>query len=110
MRVRTQREQAIQDTLPSQKRIVTGKLLSRWTRCTHRPDLHHGQLGFLAIEVQLEYSVLQGVVTHGGNKCDTTSSSRWNHDAMLKHGVFMHTAIDITTRQESTDLMWIEGG
>ena len=56
------REECVQDTLTSKKRVVCCVLLGCWPRCAHRPYLHHSVLGRLALKLSFKYDVLNEVL------------------------------------------------
>ncbi len=53
------REEGVENTLTSEQRVIRSMLLRYWSRCTDRPNLHHGMFRGLAIELCLQYDILR---------------------------------------------------
>jgi hypothetical protein len=80
-------------------------LLRRGTRHAHRPGLHHGKLGLLAVKLQLENLLVHRVASLGGNLGDGAAGARGQQDLVYgDERVFVDGSPDIAAREVIANL------
>lgn len=96
------REKCVQDTLTGEQREIGSLFLGNRSRCTDRPQLHHGVLCCPTLKLCLQYDVLVEVIMIKYKKniavlrtnidciasllcdvCDGTKGTRRKHDLMV---------------------------
>ena len=93
-----------------EQREVGGEFLGVGARCSDGPELHHGVLCCLALELSLEDDVVDRVRAFLGEVCDGAESTGIEHDLVLvDEGVFEDGAKDVSPRNMITDLREDEG-
>lgn len=98
-------EQGVQHTLTNNEGAVGGLLLSGGTRHTNGPGLHHAVLGLVAVELDLEDLLVDGVAALGGDLGDGSSRARREEDLVgCDEGVLVDGAPDIAAREVVADL------
>lgn len=98
------REEGVQHTLTDDEGSIGRLLLGCWTRHPHRPCLHHAVLGLLAIELDLEDLLVDGVVALVGNPGDGSTGARWEENLVDgNEGVLEDSTPDVTTGDVVTD-------
>jgi hypothetical protein len=102
-------EQGVEDTLTSQERNLTGKLLGNGTSMTHRPEMR--QINFLLLSFVFEDNarLADSVVTSWHDFSDLTAEFRRNHDLVLSEDIiFVDETEDITSRNIISNLYcWV---
>lgn len=99
-------EEGIQHTLADDEGLVGGQLLGGGAGHTDGPRLHHGVLCLLAIELDLEDLLLDGVATLGGDLGNDTPRTGREQDAVgVDERVLEDGTPDITAGDVIADLL-----
>lgn len=100
------REKGVKYTLTDDERLLGNKLLGGGTGDTDGPCLHHGVLGLLAVELDLENVLGDSVLALGGNLGNgTAGAGRQENLVHGDEGVFKDGTPDITTGNVVADLL-----
>lgn len=91
-------KQRVQDTLTDNKRLVGGQLLVGRTRHSHRPAVHHAVLSLVAIELNLQDLLVDGVFTLLGDAGNRSACAGRKKDLVLaEQRVLEDGTEDVTT-------------
>ena len=71
------RKQGIEDTLAHDERRIGRHFLTTRPRHPNGPGVHHGIIGFLPVELELQNLFFHGVVTLLRDASDCTLCARW---------------------------------
>lgn len=98
-------EQGVEHTLADNEGPVGGLLLGGGTGHTDGPCLHHAVLGLLAVELDLEDLLVDGVLALGGDLGDGAAAARGEDDLVLgDERVLVDDTPDVTARDVVADL------
>lgn len=98
-------EEGVEHTLADDEGPVGGFLLGGGTGHTDGPRLHHAVLGLLAVELDLEDLLVNGVLALGGDLGDGATAARGEDDLVLgNERVLVDDAPDVTARDVVADL------
>lgn len=122
------REESVENTLAGGQGMVCCVLLGHRTRCTNRPELHHGVFRRLALKLGFQNNILQEpwsiskildtpyrgkgayidvVAALLGDMCNGTHSPWRHHDLVsIDKGVLIYATEDISTGEVVSNL-WI---
>ena len=89
----SQREEEVEDPLACDERYIRCVLLHEWSGRSHRPLLHHRDLGAI---FERAYSLGDIEFTRLDTRDDSTLS-RWNHDTVLDGLGLLHDSNDGTS-------------
>mmetsp|Transcript_8655 Transcript_8655/g.14936 ORF Transcript_8655/g.14936 Transcript_8655/m.14936 type:complete len:548 (+) Transcript_8655:633-2276(+) len=98
------REKGIENALASEKRHVGHELLEDRARRTHGPQLEHGILGRLALELDFQNRVLEAVVSGRSDVLHTSHGIRRDQHLVGDDDTFEYLAINVTTRNKVVNL------
>jgi hypothetical protein len=98
-------EKGVEDSLTDNEGLIGGLLVVGGTGHSDGPGLHHGVLGLLAIELNLENVVDNGVLALGGDLGYGSSGARREQNLVVgKERVLENGTPDITAREVVADL------
>jgi len=99
------REERVEDTLTSEKRIFRGELLSARTRLTHRPVVGHANVDITTLLIShLSDNILEGVGAGRSSPSKSTSDvGRAKNLVITDQRVLVHGTENGTTSDEVTD-------
>jgi hypothetical protein len=103
-------KQRVEHTLSDNQRAVRRQLLSRGTRHSHGPAVHHAVLGFGAIEVKLQNLLVHSIAALIGDAGNSTLGARWEQDLVLAEKTVLEDGTeDVTTSDVIADLELARG-
>lgn len=99
------REEGVEDTLSGEERHIGGDLLRGRAGSSHGPELAHGVLRLLSLEVELDDDVVDAVGALLGDVGDGSACARGKHDLVgVDERVLVDVAVDVAARDVVSDL------